>query len=69
MRGKYDENIGKMRFNDIGAITYYLKCIPWQVKDFIIDKYYKKLEIMNEITEKYGFMDFILYKFYIILKK
>jgi len=63
------ENIGKMRFNDIGAIVYYLKCIPWQVKDFSIDKYYKKLEIMNDIIEKNGYMDFVLHRFYIMIKK
>ena len=66
---EYDEKIGKMRFNDIGAIVYYLKCISWQVKDFSIDKYYKKLEIMNEIIEKNGFMDFVLHRFYLIAKK
>jgi len=65
---EYDENIGKMRFIDIGAIVYYLKCISWQVKDFSIDKYYNKLVIMNEIIEKNGFMDFVLHRFYIIAK-
>jgi len=66
---EYNENIGKMRFNDIGAVVFYLKCIPWQVKDFSIDKYYKKLAIMNEIIEKNGFMDFVLHRFYIVTKK
>jgi len=65
----YDENLGKMRFNDIGAIVYYLKCISWQVKDFSIEKYYNKLEIMNEIIKKNGFMDFVLHRFYMITKK
>ncbi|GHU19023.1 methyltransferase [Spirochaetia bacterium] len=62
------EYIGKVRFNDIGAIVYYLKCIPWQVEGFSIDKYYKKLEIMNEIIENNGHMDFILHRFYVIIK-
>jgi hypothetical protein len=66
---EFNENIGKMKFNDIGAIVYYLKCIPWQVKDFSIDKYYKKLEIMNEIIEKNGYMDFVLHRFYMIIRK
>jgi len=65
---EYDEKIGKMKFNDIGAIVYYLKCIPWQVKDFSIDRYYKKLEIMNEIIEKNGFIDFVLHRFYMIIR-
>jgi hypothetical protein len=63
------ENIGKMRFKDTGAIVYYLKCIPWQVEDFCIEKYYKKLEIMNEIIAKDEFINFILHRFYIIARK
>jgi SAM-dependent methyltransferase len=66
---EHEENIGKMKFYDIGAIVYYLKCIPWQVKGFTIDKYYDKLEIMNEIIDKKGCMDFILHRFYMIIKK
>jgi len=66
---EYGEHIGKIRFNDIGAIVYYLKCIPWQIKDFSVTQYYKKLEIINEIIEKNGFIDFILHRFYIIVKK
>jgi len=63
---EFEEYVGKMKFNDIGAIVYYLKCIPWQVKDFSIDKHYKKLEIMNEIIEKNGCMNFILHRSYMI---
>jgi SAM-dependent methyltransferase len=66
---EYGEHIGKMKFNDIGAVVYYLKCIPWQVKDFSIDKYYKRLEIMNEIIEKEGDMKFVLHRFYMIIEK
>jgi SAM-dependent methyltransferase len=62
------EYIGKTRFNDIGAIVYYLKCIPWQVEDFNVDKYYKKLEIINEIIENNGHINFILHRFYLIIK-
>jgi len=63
------ENIGKMRFNDTGAIVYYLKCIPWQVKDFSIDKYHKKLEIMDSLIKKDGYINFILHRFYLVAKK
>jgi SAM-dependent methyltransferase len=65
---KTGEHIGKIKFNDIGAIIYYLKCIPWQVNEFSIDKYYKKIEIMNEIIESNGHIDFILHRFYLIIK-
>ena len=65
----YEENIGKMKFNDIGAFVYFLKCIPWQVKDFNIDKLYKRLETINDIIQKKGHIDFIMHRFYIIVKK
>jgi len=65
---EYGEYIGKTRFNDIGAIVFYLKCIPWQIKDFSVTKYYKKLEIINEMIEKNGYIDFILHRFYLIVK-
>ena len=65
----YEENTGKMKFKDIGALVYYLKCIPWQVKDFSIDKYYTKLETINNIIQEKGYIDFIMHRFYIIVKK
>jgi ubiquinone/menaquinone biosynthesis C-methylase UbiE len=66
---EFNENIGKMKFIDIGAVVYYLKCIPWQMNDFTIDKYYKKLEIINEIIEKNGYINFIEHRFYMIIRK
>jgi len=66
---EYSENIGKMKFMDVGAIVYYLKCIPWQINDFSIDKYYNKLKIINEIIEKDGYINFMMHRFYIIIKK
>lgn len=66
---EFNEYIGKTKFYDLGAIVYYLKCVPWQVKDFSIDKYFGKLEIMNKIIVKNGYIDFILHRFYIKIKK
>ena len=65
---EFGENIGKMKFRDIGALVYYLKCIPWQVKDFTVDKYYKKLEIINAIIERIGYINFVMHRFYLIIK-
>src|SRR5574344_1124644 len=61
-----DENIGKYRFYDIGAIVYYLKCIPWQVTDFSVKKYMDRLEIINDIILKKGYIDFISHRFYLV---
>jgi len=35
---------GKVEFNDVGALVYFLKSIPWIVKDFSIDNYLPVLE-------------------------
>lgn len=37
------EWIGKVEFGDVGAVVYYLKAIPWAVKDFSVDKNLKHL--------------------------
>lgn len=34
---------GKVEFKDVGAIVYFLKVIPWIVKDFSVDKYLSTL--------------------------
>ena len=65
----YDDNIGKMKFKDIGAFVYFLKCIPWQVKDFSIDKHYKRLETINDIIQKKGHIEFIMHRFYLIVER
>jgi SAM-dependent methyltransferase len=66
---EFSKNIGKTKFHDIGAIVYLLKCIPWQIKDFSIKKYLNKLEIMDKIIKENGYINSILHRFYIIVKK
>lgn len=60
---KSSEYIGKTRFYDIESIVYYLKCIPWQIEDFSVDKYQKRLTLLNEEIEEKGYKDFILHRF------
>ena len=64
-----NENIGKYRFYDIGAIAYYFKCIPWQVPDFSVKKYFDRLEIINNVILEKGYIDFISHRFYLIVQK
>lgn len=66
---KSKDCITKTRFYDIGAIVYYLKCIPWIIEDFNVDKYYNKLRKIYELIEKVGYIDFICHRFLIIAKK
>ncbi|MFZ5953444.1 MAG: class I SAM-dependent methyltransferase, partial [Candidatus Rifleibacteriota bacterium] len=63
------ENIGFTRFYDIGSIVYYLKCIPWQVVDFSIEKYIDQLSLINMIINEKGYKDFICHRFFLIAEK
>lgn len=63
------ERIGKYRFFDVGAVVYYLKCIPWQVPDFSVEKYFQRLEIIDQIIRKDGYMDFLAHRFVLVLRK
>lgn len=64
-----DEYIGKTRFYDIGSIVYYLKCIPWQVEDFTVEKYINRLFLLDDHIKTKGHKDFILHRFITIARK
>jgi SAM-dependent methyltransferase len=65
----FKESVGKYRFYDVGAIVYYLKCVPWQVTGFSVEKYLSRLEILNRVIEKNGYIDFISHRFILILQQ
>ncbi|CAG8820939.1 7342_t:CDS:2, partial [Dentiscutata erythropus] len=43
------------RFYDVGAIVYYLKAAPWQIKDFSIEKYSEQLINLNHLIQNKGY--------------
>ncbi len=48
-----DEWLGKVEFKDVGALVYFLKAIPWIVKDFSVDGYLSVLQrLQNKINIK-----------------
>ncbi len=59
------ECITKTRFYDVGAIIYYLKCIPWQVEGFSLEKYRDGIMRMAGVMEEEGYMDFLCHRFLI----
>ncbi|MEW6708932.1 MAG: methyltransferase domain-containing protein [Candidatus Riflebacteria bacterium] len=63
------ENIGYTRFYDIGSIVYYLKCIPWQISDFSVEKYIDQLEILAWMIKENGYKDFICHRFMVIAER
>jgi len=51
---------GKIEFKDVGAIVYFLKVVPWTVKDFSVDKYLsvlKKLQRKLDLGKKLVFTE------------
>ena len=49
---------GRMVFEDVGAIVYYLKAIPWEVPDFTVKshlRYLLALQERLEVGEELGF--------------
>ncbi|MHA2034847.1 MAG: class I SAM-dependent methyltransferase [Promethearchaeota archaeon] len=55
IEGKQD--ITLTRIFDVGAIVYYLKAIPFDFPDFTVEKYYNKLEEINEYINNKGYLD------------
>jgi SAM-dependent methyltransferase len=41
-------------FYDVGAVVYLLKAIPWQVRDFSVEKYRPRLLSLHEHIQKHG---------------
>jgi len=57
------------RFYDIGAIVYYLKAIPWQIKDFTVDSYGDALIRIHHVIESEGYIEFAGHRFLIMARK
>jgi SAM-dependent methyltransferase len=41
-------------FGDIGAIVYYLKAVPWQVRGFTVETHYAQLRALHEQIQTAG---------------
>lgn len=59
------EELASAIFYDVGAVVYYLKAVPWQIRDFDMAKYREQLrEVHNLITQKGG-LKVTAHRFYI----
>lgn len=56
-------------FLDIGAVVYYLKAIPWQVKSFSPETHYEELVNLHNIIERQGQFMATAHRFLIIAQK
>lgn len=41
-------------FHDIGAVVYQLRAVPWQVRDFSVEKYDRELRRLDAVIRTYG---------------
>lgn len=64
-----EEAFPAMVFDDIGAIIYYLKAIPWQIADFSVDRYREPLFELYCWMQKYGPLQVSSHRFLIIAQK
>ena len=56
-------------FYDIGAVVFYLKMIPWQIKGFQIEKNIDRLRELHEVICQKGSFKTHAYRFFLILEK
>lgn len=60
---------GRTRFTDIGAVAYYLKCIPWQIKGFSVDRFFPRLKALARRLANEGHVEFTMQRFVIVARK
>lgn len=77
--GKIDRNLftieeskedrTRTRFYDLGAIFYYMKCIPWQFGRICIEDKYKEIRNLQDMIEKDGYIDVSCHRFLLKIRK
>jgi SAM-dependent methyltransferase len=63
------ESIGMMRFTDVRALVYYLKCIPWQIEDFSVEAYAERLGFIDDLVRRQGYFDSLNHRFFVVARK
>jgi SAM-dependent methyltransferase len=59
------ENLGYIRFYDIGAVTYYLMSVPWMLPGFNVEDYRQPLQYLHQQITQRGFYDMLFESFII----
>jgi len=60
---------GKMQFNDIGALVYYLSHVPWIVPDFKVEKYQQVLLKLEQQLKDKGALVYTQKRFLLEVEK
>ena len=59
------EEFPSMVFDDVGALVYYLKAVPWQIPDFDTSKYWEQLKRVHRQIEADGRFEVTAHRFLI----
>jgi len=60
---------GKLIFNDIGALVYYLNAVPWTVPNFSVATHLQELLTLQQRLEREGPLHFVAKKYLIEAQK
>jgi len=60
---------GTVIFKDVGAIVYWVKAIPWKVKDFSVEKYFGVLETLQKKLSSGKPLSYTEERFLVVAKK
>ncbi|WP_429971102.1 methyltransferase domain-containing protein [Fructilactobacillus sp. Tb1] len=65
----YDEYKPTMKFFDVGAIVYYASVIPWEFPNFSVENDLKKLNDLDKLINKFGYVSTNEDRFMLIVRK
>lgn len=63
------EDYPPARFFDIGAVVYYLKAVPWQIKGFSVEEYRDALFQMHSLMASQGYVDIRAHRFLLVAQR
>ena len=63
------EHFPEQRFYDIGAIVYYMRAIPWQLRGYAFERYRDRLFAIHEMIERDGHLTVTSHRFLIEARK
>jgi SAM-dependent methyltransferase len=63
------EEYPETEFQDVGALVYYLKAIPWQVPDFSVERYHDQLRAIHERIQASGPLKVYSHRFWLEARK
>jgi hypothetical protein len=64
-----EENFGKCRFYDTGAVVFHAKIIEWEFPGFSVEKNWEQLMDIQREIERKGYIEATEHRFLIVARK